>query len=272
MSKSVGNVVTPMPLIEQHGADALRYWAASGRPGTDTAIDESQMKIGRRLAIKMLNASKFVLGRLDGAPIPGPDEICEPIDQDLVAQLAQLIDEATTSFEQFDYARALERTESFFWSFCDDYVELVKMRAYGDVTNAATRSARATLALSLSVLQRLFAPTLPFVTDEVWHWWHQESIHVAPWPSRDELRDVAVVECGSTFTPVAQVLEAIRREKSTAKVSQRAEVERCTITGPIAFIASVLAGVNDLTAAGGLRELITIEGDDVVVIVSLAAS
>ena len=272
MSKSVGNVVTPMPLIDQHGADALRYWAASGRPGTDTAIDESQMKIGRRLAVKMLNASKFVLGRLEGAPIPAPQEITAPIDQDLVAQLAQLIDEATSSFEEFDYARALERTESFFWRFCDDYVELVKMRAYGDVGDAATRSARATLALALSVLQRLLAPVQPFVTDEVWHWWHEGSVHVAAWPSRDELCDVAAVPAGSTFTPVAQVLEAIRREKSTAKVSQRAEVERCTLRGPAAFITSVLSGADDLQAAGGVRELVTVEDDDVVVEVVLATN
>jgi valyl-tRNA synthetase len=126
------------------------------------------------------------------------------------------------------------------------------------------------LALALSVVQRLFAPILPFVTDEVWHWWHEGSVHVAPWPSLADVRDVVVVASGSTLAPVAQVLEAIRRAKSTAKVSQRAEVERCTLSGPAAFIASVLAGADDLSAAGGIRELLTIEGDEVVVDVELA--
>ena len=173
MSKSIGNTVTPMPLVEQYGADALRYWAAGGRPGSDTAFDEGQLKIGRRLGIKILNASKFVLGRLDGAEIPAPTEVTEPIDLDLLALLAELITAATDDFENYDYARALERTESFFWSFCDDYVELVKIRAYGETDDAPTRSARATLAITLSVLQRLFAPIMPFVTDEVWRWWHR---------------------------------------------------------------------------------------------------
>ena len=132
MSKSIGNSVTPMPLLEQYGADALRYWAAGGRPGSDTAFDEGQLKIGRRLGIKILNASKFVLGRLDDERSRTVSDVTEPIDLDLLALLAKLITATTDDFENYDYARALERTESFFWSFCDDYVELVKIRAYGE--------------------------------------------------------------------------------------------------------------------------------------------
>ena len=104
-----------MPLIEQYGADALRYWSASGRPGTDTAIDEAQMKIGRRLSIKMLNASKFVLGRLEGTTSLGPSDVSTPLDLDLLALLGQLVSETTMSFENYDYARVLERVETFFW-------------------------------------------------------------------------------------------------------------------------------------------------------------
>ncbi|MEI8051809.1 MAG: valine--tRNA ligase, partial [Actinomycetes bacterium] len=152
MSKSKGNVVTPMPLIETHGADALRYWAACGRPGTDTAVDEGQMKVGRRLAIKILNASRFALGRLDDNPVPPLSEVSEPIDVDLIGQLADLVADATKAFDEFDYARALERTEAFFWRFCDDYVELVKTRAYGDPSDPRTASAQAALSNTLSVL------------------------------------------------------------------------------------------------------------------------
>jgi valyl-tRNA synthetase len=217
MSKSVGNVVTPMGLLDTHGSDAVRYWAASGRPGTDTAFDEAQMKIGRRLAIKILNASKFALGRLEGAPIPSIDAITEPLDVDLMAQLATLIDETTRAFEQYDYARALERTEQFFWGFCDDYIELVKIRAYSEDNPAGLASARAALATALSVLQRLFAPFLPFVTEEVWSWWHQGSVHVAAWPTRDELPDTA--NHVAVYGPVCEILTAVRREKTEAKVS-----------------------------------------------------
>ena len=140
MSKSKGNVVTPMEPIRQFGADAMRYWAASGRPGVDTAVDEGQIKVGRRLAIKILNASKFALGVM-GDDIPRPDAISEPLDRSMLAGLAALVTNATTSFESYDYARALDSTERLFWGFCDDYVELVKGRAY-----AGSDSARAALA------------------------------------------------------------------------------------------------------------------------------
>ena len=256
MSKSVGNVVTPMPLLETHGADALRYWAASGRPGTDTAIDEAQMKIGRRLAIKTLNASKFVLGRLEGITIPSPAEITEPIDRDFIALLANVVNEATAAFNTYDYARALERTEAFFWTFCDNYVELVKTRAYGEgenATEAGTNSARATLSVTLSVLQRLLAPFIPFVTEEVWRWWHDGSVHVAPWPVISELGDVTPSRDSAVYEQVCEVLEAVRREKSTQKVSQKNEVELLKIDGPADLLSAIRNGETDLTNAGGVK-------------------
>jgi valyl-tRNA synthetase len=272
MSKSIGNSVTPMPLVEQYGADALRYWAAGGRPGSDTAFDEGQLKIGRRLGIKILNASKFVLGRLDDAEIPAPAEVTEPIDLDLLALLAKLITAATDDFENYDYARALERSESFFWSFCDDYVELVKTRAYGETDDSATRSARATLAIALSVLQRLFAPIMPFVSDEVWHWWHTHSVHASPWPTLTELPTLDFSGAGSTYGPVCEVLEAIRRAKSSAKVSQRAEVTSVTVRAPAEFLAAIALCQEDLLAAGGVRTLVTREETALSVDVILAES
>jgi len=267
MSKSVGNVVTPMPLLQAHGADALRYWAASGRPGTDTAIDEAQMKNGRRLAIKMLNASKFALGRLaDHAPTT-MDDVTVAIDRDLLAQLAGVITEASTAFSRFDYARALERTESFFWSFCDNYVELVKTRAYRD-DDAASRSARATLSLTLSALQRLLAPVLPFVTEEVWRWWHDESVHRAAWPTIAELGDAPA---GSgVYDAIKEVIEAVRREKSTAKVSQRRAVSDLTVAAPADFLALVRQGEPDLIDAGAIVAISYVEADGLSVSVTLA--
>ena len=269
MSKSIGNSVTPMPLVEQYGADALRYWAAGGRPGSDLAFDESQLKIGRRLGIKILNASKFVLGRLDDE-IPGPSDVTEPIDLDLLGMLSKLITATTDDFEDYDYARALERTESFFWSFCDDYVELVKIRAYGDTNDGPTKSARATLAITLSVLQRLFAPIMPFVTEEVWHWWHDPSIHSSPWPTLNELPTVEAMGAGSTYGPATEVLEAIRRAKSSAKVSQRAEVASVTVRAPQEFLAAIALCEDDVKAAGVVASLLTREEADLSVDVNLA--
>ena len=268
MSKSVGNVITPMPLLQAHGADALRYWAACGRPGTDTAIDEAQMKIGRRLAIKVLNVTKFVLGRLDGPT--SPDEVSEPLDRDLLSALADLVDEVTADYAAYDAARALERTEAFFWSFCDDYVELVKLRAYGENEDPTTRSARAALAAALSTLTRLLAPVIPFATEEAWRWWHEGSVHRAAWPDRTELTHEPLDEPGSITGPVGQVLEAIRRAKSTAKVSQRAAVARVMVSAPPDVIGALAAAEGDLAAAGSVAAFAYLDGDELAVDVELA--
>src|SRR5206468_7965030 len=123
MSKSKGNVVTPLALLEEHGSDGVRYWAAGGRPGADTAFDPKQMRVGRRLAIKILNASRFALSASEPQ-----STIREPVDRAMIRSLAAVAAEATAAFEAYDYTRALQRTEAFFWRFCDDYLELVKGR------------------------------------------------------------------------------------------------------------------------------------------------
>jgi len=268
MSKSKGNVVTPLPLVERHGADAARYWAASGRPGTDTAMDESQMKVGRRLAIKVLNASRFVLGR------PGPDSpsmaVTEPVDRALLRRLGAVVEDATDALERYDYARALERTESFFWSFCDDYVELVKSRAYG-TSGGAAASAGTTLRTALSVQLRLFAPFLPFVTEEVWSWWQEGSIHLAPWPGTAEL---AVAGGGAetdelALTVTMEVLGAVRRAKTEAKRSMRAPVDQLVVVDTPDRLDALRLVTSDLVEAGSIGELNLAPGTEPAVIVTL---
>ena len=258
MSKSKGNVVTPIGLLEEHGSDGVRYWAASGRPGTDTAFDPQQMKVGRRLAIKLLNASKFALS-FGGDPSGSATEV---IDRDLLGALADLVDEATVAFEGFDYARALERTEAFFWSFCDDYLELVKTRAYGSGEGAS--SAANALSAALSVLQRLLAPFLAFSTEEVWSWWMPGSVHRAPWPISAPLRERAAGADGATLAMAAEVLTAVRKAKSDAKVSMKTEVTDLTVTDSPSRLASLEAATGDLIAAANASSIGSSVGDTAV--------
>ncbi len=258
MAKSKGNVVVPTELLDRFGSDAVRYWAASGAPGTDTAFDEGQMKVGRRLAIKLLNASKFALG-LGGSAGSGASAVTEPLDRAMLTRLAGVVDAATSAFDDYHYTRALERTESFFWSFCDDYLELVKTRAHGDSAGAA--SARAALELALSTLLRLFAPVLPFTTEEAWSWWQAGSVHRAAWPDGDELRAAAGGEADPAVLDVAgDVLGAIRRAKSDAKVSMRTEVASITVSDTAERLALLARAESDVRDAGKVRESRTAEG------------
>ena len=256
MSKSKGNVITPIGLLERYGADAVRYWAASGRPGTDTAFDESQIKVGRRLAIKILNAARFVLG-LAGAT-GGDDDaatetgaVTEPIDRALLAKLGELIDSATEAFEAFDYARALERTERFLWDFTDNYVELVKNRAYRE--GDAGASARACLQVALGVVLRLFAPFLPYACEEAWSWWREGSIHRALWPERAELPEAGDP---AVLAAAAEVLGQVRRAKSEARRKLRTPVTEAHVTAPPEFLEALAAATGDLCDAGNIVELV----------------
>ncbi|HYM44907.1 MAG TPA: valine--tRNA ligase [Solirubrobacteraceae bacterium] len=324
MSKSKGNVVTPMHLLQEHGADAVRYWAANGRPGTDTAFDAQQMRVGRRLAVKLLNASKFALADL----LPAAARLTHPLDRAVIARLAAVVDDATASFEAYDYARALQRTEEFFWWFCDFYLELVKGRRYGgaaragdvagvsgaargnDAAGAANgggegspsagrensiaggedsaaggegstggedgpASVSRALRLSLSTFQRLFAPFLPFVAEEVWSWWQSGSVHRTSWPDADELR--AELDGGGdgreedeALAVAADVLREVRKAKSQAQRPMRAPVRRVRVQDTPPRLRALQLGLDDLIQAGAIEQLESAESTELAVEVELA--
>ncbi|MDP3209578.1 MAG: class I tRNA ligase family protein, partial [Rhodoglobus sp.] len=270
MSKSKGNVVTPKGMLDEHGSDAVRYWAASSRLGTDAAFDPQnpkQIKIGRRLAIKVLNASKFVYSF--PAPVSTGSTtatssttaiVTEPLDLDMLATLAEVVATATDALDNFDHARALETTEKFFWVFTDDYLELVKERAYGAGTPEAQASASAALRAAIDVFLRLFAPYIPFATEEVWNWTHEGSVHTAAWPTA---QDLGVENAGGDAAPsglltaVSAALIGIRRAKTDAKASQKTEVLSATIAGP----AILKQGLGDLKAVGRIATVEFVEAD-----------
>ena len=306
MSKSKGNVITPMHLLQEHGADAGRYWAASGRPGTDTAFDVQQMKVGRRLAVKLLNASKFALADL---PAAGESLTCA-LDRAVLGRVAEVVEDATASFEVYDYARALQRTEELFWWFCDYYLELVKGRRYETAGDpAGTASLSRALRLSMSAFQRLLAPFLPFVCEEVWSWWQAGSIHRAAWPDTAELlpelgvEDTGRLSAGApgqrgaedagrlatddaggldmedagrrgaedlALTVAAEVLREVRKAKSEARRPMRAPVSLVRVRDTPPRLAALRLGLGDLLSAGVIEKLEPIEAEEFAAEVELA--
>jgi valyl-tRNA synthetase len=240
MSKSKGNVVTPLGLIEEvpgqqrdktmpraAGADGVRYWAARGAPGTDTAFDTSQMLVGRRLAMKILNASKFVLSGVEprGA-------ITEQLDRGMLTNLSALVNDATAALDGYNYSGALVMTEAFFWDFCDNYLELAKARRYGDRDAAGAASANSAMVLALSVLTRLFAPFVPFVTEETWSWWHSTSVHNATWPVEADITGALGAldaDASAVYRRSSDVLGEIRKQKTLQQLSPGAAVTEITV-------------------------------------------
>ena len=257
MSKSKGNVVVPTEILDRFGPDAVRWRAAMARPGLDSPFDESQMKVGRRLATKILNAARFALmmGSIDG-------EVTEALDLAMLTRLRSVVTRATDAFDAYDYTSALEAAEQFFWTFCDDHIETVKQRAHGEDQPAA--SARAALAQALDVMLRLFAPFMPFVTEEVWSWWKDGSVHLQTWPTVEELPadgDEAMVD------DLAAALIGIRGAKSNAKVSMKTPILAATLSGPAASVERLRTIESDLRAVGSITGEITwSEGDEVAVV------
>lgn len=261
MSKSKGNVVTPDALLLEWSSDAVRYWAARARLGTDTAFDPGVFKVGKRLATKVFNASRFVLGQLDraGGATLEPGHVTAPLDLALASRLKAVIEQATRFFDTFDYASALQTAEESFWHFCDDYLELVKLRSYAEDQPDGRRSALASLGLALKTYLRLLAPFLPYVTEEVWSWrfageGRNRSVHTSPWPTLAEWDAVAELPVAGAYEAAVEVMSKIRGAKTIGQKNLRWPVDSLEVTGSASDLAALQPVLGDLLLAGTVRE------------------
>ncbi|MDY0296044.1 MAG: valine--tRNA ligase [Acidobacteriota bacterium] len=268
MSKSKGNVMTPESLLDAQSADVFRYWAARGRLGVDSAFDETLFKIGRKLVIKLFNASKFVLTQLDEADAAGAEYdlsmVCSEPDRGWIRILRETIDTAGRALENYDYTSALAAVEDTFWNFCDNYLELVKVKAYDAASTAESRSALATLEWSLRVFLRLFAPFLPYISEEIWSWRYgsEGSIHIAAWPGKAETESVAAPAHDRAFAAAVEVISAVRGHKTRNQTSLRTPVVAWTIRGAredLEMLESMMPCIMDVAVADAAPEMLALE-------------
>lgn len=242
MSKSKGNVVVPTDLLDEYGSDAIRYWAGSSRLGVDTAIDHNVFREGKRLVTKLRNAARFV-GNFEGEGAAASTAL----DRSFLARLAAAIDGATARFEAWDHAGALETIETWFWGdFTDNYLELAKARAY-----AGDPSAIGTLRVAMNVALRLFAPFVPFVTEDLWapDGGPETSVHRHPWPTGAEF---GAIEDDGSFQAAVDVITQIRKAKSESKVSIKFPVESLRVSGSAESLARLESVIDDVTATGNV--------------------
>ncbi|NSM56809.1 valine--tRNA ligase [Wolbachia endosymbiont of Atemnus politus] len=244
MSKSKGNIITPHVMLDTYGADVVRYWAANSRLGVDTVYSENIFRIGKRLVTKLWNASKFVSMFMEKHQALSINSAYETMDKWILSKLYKVIERATNNLLQFEYCEALGTVEEFFWKdFCDNYLELVKKRAYG-----SSLSAKQSLVYVLNIILRLFAPFLPYITEEIYHQLYSyNSVHnQSNWPSKEELiYDKYSEEMGDN---VIQILNIIRKMKADNNVSVKHLIKKLMIKASVQEDKLNQSAQNDLQA------------------------
>lgn len=287
MSKSKGNTVTPNEYINEYSADAVRYWAARARLGVDTALDPQVFGMGRKLSTKLFNASRFVLGILRESGEAGRNllltEVDSTLDKAWLAKLQVVIKDSTKSFESLDYAGALGSIESGFWDFCDNYLELVKGRAY-EGADFDKRSALATLQGSLDIFLRLFAPFMPYVTEEMWQNLRSapafSSIHNTAWPSESEILPKGAAD-PAAYEFAVKVASDVRRTKSLGGKSIGFPVSKLEVQFPSRLESVAKEIMDDVgrsakVVPGGLilisKSSDAQDGDDIQITLELAST
>ncbi|MBT4257662.1 valine--tRNA ligase [archaeon] len=261
MSKSKGNVVGPEEVIKKYCADALRYWAAGSKLGMDLDYQEKDLVTGKKLINKILNATNFVFMNLENYDGKACPKKLEEVDQIFLTKVGMLVERVTEYFMNYEYSKAKQEIDGFFWSdFCDNYLEIVKKRVYQGEGDKKL-SAQYALYKGLSIMLKLFAPIVPFVTEEVYqkHFKKIEkgkSIHLCSWPvpefnSKKELNEVY------KFDRFVRVLEEIRKEKSNAQKSMNSEIKLVLQKEDFELFNGMLEDLGNVTGAVEI-----IEGQD----------
>jgi len=267
MSKSKGNVVDPIKLLDQYGVDAVRFWTGTSRLGQDTALSENTLKQGKRVVNKLWNATKLAHMALKAAEDAGALDpktvrediasgaISHPLDQWLLGRLAETVKSATESFENYEYAAAQRVIEDFFWrTYCDNYLEIVKRRTrFEGAPSAEEISACLTLWHATDTIIRLYAPFTPYVTDALYDVLHGDrknapaTVHArGQWPKADDQAELGLNSAhGENFVAI---LGAARKVKSEAQLSMKTPAATLTVTGDHDLAALIGDTVEDLLA------------------------
>jgi len=216
MSKSKGNVVDPKIVLQNYGADAIRFWAAGSKLGSDMEYQEKDLVSGTKMVNKLINASKFVFMNLGDYNGKKPKKL-EKLDELFLNKINLLVKESTENFTNYEYSKVKSDVEHFFWSdFCDNYLEIVKKRIYQGKGEGKI-SAQYTLYKSLLTILKLIAPIMPFITEEIYQEYFKKtekvkSIHISEWPEADKIKD------SSDFDIIVNNLSFVRQEKSKNKL------------------------------------------------------
>ncbi len=231
MSKSRGNGISPTEVIEEHGADALRYLSASIGPGVATSFSDKDLITGKKLIRKLLNASKFVFMNLEDFDKKKHSKL-EKIDELFLTKVGLLIQKVTNDFEKYELSKAKQKVEHFFWSdFCDNYLEIVKKRVYQGKGNSK-KSAQYTLYKSLLVVVKMIAPIMPFITEEIYQEHFKDkghekekSIHISSWPEIKELKLPDKEFNKPVWEKLIEIITKVRQKKTEAKKSMNSDIE-----------------------------------------------
>ena len=262
MSKSKGNVVDPDVMIAKYSADAVRYWAAGCKLGDDLPFAEKELAAGHRLSTKLWNASKFALMNLAdyNDDWTGRFDELEIIDRWILSRLNKVVKEYHEAFEAYEHNKAKMALEQFFWMFCDYYMEIVKGRMYEPKDMLQKRSAQYAVTNVLSTILKLFAPLMPFITEEIYQLKFAkaddiESIHIAKLPEfREDWGDEQAEIVGAE---IVKIIEVVRKHKTTNQLAMNAPLQKIIVTTNV----DLTLAENDLLSATKAQGFSRLDGE-----------
>lgn len=226
MSKSLGNGIDPLEIIEQYGADALRMTLVTGNaPGNDMRFYHERVEANRNFANKIWNASRFIMMNMDGKQVKDASGSLEPVDRWIISKLNKVVKEVTDNMESFELGIAVQKIYDFIWDeFCDWYIEMVKPRLYNSNDTISQNAALWTLKTVLIDALKLLHPYMPFITEEIFCTLQSEedSIMISKWPEFTQGRDFAEDE--KNIEVIKEAVRGIRNVRTQMNVAPSKKV------------------------------------------------